>query len=239
MTHSIVTITNKRPEAWYYLFDEYFKSWGEEKPFVIKPSFWGGLSTKPKVLHYAIKNKLIETSHIIFTDCWDLIAATDSNEIMSRYLSFDCPIVISCEKNCFPDDLKEDFDKIIAPTEYKYLNSGFIVGETEAILTCLESMDLPNLADDHYDPVKQCNVHPNDQYEWMKIFMKQPVPITLDYYQSLCQTLHGVSIDELDLSEVRIRNKATNSYPCAFHFNGGAKDNLPLRSPILEHLNML
>ena len=239
MTHNVVSISNKRPEAWYYLFDEFFKSLGENNPMVIQPHTWGGLSTKPKVLHWAIKEKHINTSHIIFADCWDLVFAAEPKEIMERYLSFDCPIVISCEKNCFPADLKDNFDEIVTPTPYKYLNSGFIVGETEAILSCLEAMDLQNLEDDHYDPINKCNVHPNDQFEWMKIFVKQPVPITLDYYQALSQTLHGADIEEFDFSEKRIKNRLTNSYPCAFHFNGGSKDDMKLRTPILSHLKLI
>lgn len=238
MTYDVVAISNKRPEQWYYLWDEFFKSLGSYNPKVFQPQYWGGLSTKPKVLYHLIKDKTINTSHIIFADCWDLVFAAPPSEIMERYLSFDCPIVISCEKNCFPTDLKDSFDEIIVPTPYKYLNSGFIVGETEAILACLDVMDLANLDDDHYDPIKQCNVHPNDQFEWMKIFVKQPVPIMLDYYQSLSQTLHDANIDEFDLSEGRIRNKITNSYPCAFHFNGGSKDNLSLRKPILAKLGL-
>jgi len=238
MSYKVVTITNKRPDAWYYLFDEFFISLGKEEPLVLKPTIWNGLSTKPKVLYQAIIQKMVDTKYIIFADCWDVVFAAEPKEIMERYLSFNSPIVISCEKNCFPADLKDDFDKLNPRTPYKYLNSGFIVGETEAILTCLEAMDLPNLPDDHYDPLKQCAVHPNDQFEWMKIFVKQPVHIKLDYYQLLSQTLHGEDINNFDFSQSRIRNKTTNTCPCAFHFNGASKDNMALREPILKHLKL-
>lgn len=98
-------------------------------------------------------------------------------------------------------------------------------------------MDLPNLPDDHFDGEK--NIHPNDQWEWMKVFVKQPVKIKLDYYQALSQTLHGASIDDFDFSGDRIKNKLTNSYPCSWHFNGASKDDMALRKPILKHLNLL
>jgi hypothetical protein len=238
MSYKVVAITNKRPEAWYYLFDEFFKSLKGTEPLVLQPTHWGGLSTKPKTLYQAIIQKIIDTKYIIFADCWDLVFTAPADEIMMRFRSFNAPIVISSEMNCFPTDLKEEFDKLQPPTPYKYLNSGFIVGETEAILACLEAMDLPNLPDDHYDPVKQCNVHPNDQYEWMKIFVKQPVSIKLDYYQVLSQTLHGEDISNFDFSQPRIRNITTNTYPCSLHFNGTAKDNMRLRKPILEHFKL-
>jgi hypothetical protein len=61
----------------------------------------------------------------------------------------------------------------------------------------------------------------------------------LDYFQQLSMTLHNAKIEELDFSEKRIRNKLTNTHPCTLHFNGGAKDDMSIREPILRHLNLL
>lgn len=238
MSYKVVTISSHRPDAWYYLYDQFFKSLAGHPSIVIQPQYWGGLSTKPKVLYRAIEQGAIDTKYIIFTDCWDLVFARTPDDVMDRYLAFDSPIVISCEKNCFPDDLKEDFEKFNPKTDYKYLNSGFIVGEVEAIFTCLEAMDLPNLQDDHYDAEKGCNYHPNDQFEWQKVFVRQAVPMKLDYFQALSQTLHDEKIENFEFDKHGIKNKTIGSYPCAFHFNGGAKDNLSLREPILKHLNL-
>lgn len=237
MTYRIVTISNRIPTEWYYLQRQFYQSIPQDyNPLTINYGNWGGLESKPKWLYKAIKEGLVNTTHIIFTDSWDLVFAATPSEIMERFYSFNVPIVISSEKNCFPNDLKDEYDKIQKATPYHYLNSGFIVGETEAILTCLEAMDLPNLPDDYFDGQK--NIHPNDQFEWQNIFLKQPVPIALDYYQTLSQTLHESKIEEFDFSGNRIKNVLTNSYPCSFHFNGGSKDNLSLRDPILKHLNL-
>lgn len=80
-------------------------------------------------------------------------------------------------------------------------------------------------------------VNPNDQLYYQHEYVKQPVPIVLDTYQTLCNTLHDVTIDELDFSEERIANKTTKTYPCSFHLNGAAKTS-GLREPILEHLKL-
>lgn len=243
MTYKVVSISNKQPTAWYYLQRQFFTSLGEHPHIMITGGGdygnWGGLASKPKWLYKAIKDGVIKEDYIIFVDNWDLIFCADPKEMMERYFSFDADIVISAERNCFPADLREEFDKVDAPTDYKYLNSGCIVGKTSSILTCLEWMDLENLPDDHYDPVNNSNIHPNDQFEWMKIWVKQPVKIALDYYQALSMTLHDAKIEELDFSEKRIKNILTNSYPCCLHFNGGSKDNMSLREPILKHLNLL
>lgn len=237
----IVTCCNRKPIESYYILDEFVRSLGQHTPVVLSEQFggrWGGLASKPKWLYKAIVEKVIDTKHLIFCDCWDLVFAADPDMLFQNYLTMDSPFVISAEKNCFPADLKDEYDKLPSTSSYKYLNSGMIVAETDAMLAVLEAMDLPNLPDDYYDPIKNCNVHPNDQYEYMKLFLKQPVPMKLDYDQLLCNTLHQVAEDELDFSEERIRNKETGTYPCSFHANGGAKDS-GIVPPILRHLNLL
>jgi len=239
MTYDVVSISNREPTEWYFLFNEYIKSLGSYKPKVFQPTYWGGLGTKPKVLYQLIKDGTINTTHIIFTDCWDFLFAAQPDEIMEAYGFFDSPLVISTEMNCFPDDLKEKYDELKPPTKYKYLNSGFICGEVEALLYLLEKMDLPNMPDDHFDPVKNCNVHPNDQFEYQKLALRYPELVALDYKQILSQTLHGAKIEDFDFSKERIKNVHTGSYPCTLHFNGGSKDDMAIREPILKHLNLL
>lgn len=242
MSYTIVTVCNRRPFEWYYVFEQFLESIKDE-PFImlteqLMQSRFNGLGTKPKWLYRAIKEGIIKTDRIIFTDSWDVIFCAKGDEIIERYESFGTPIVVSSEKNCFPGDLREEYDKLNPPTVYKYLNSGFIVGETEAILAALEDMDLPNQPEDHRLP-DGTNFHLNDQALWLETYIKQPVPMALDYYQALSQTLHEADINEFDFSEKRIRNIRTNSYPCSFHFNGGSKDNLSIREPILKHLGLL
>jgi hypothetical protein len=243
MSYKIATVSSRMPAQWYYLQKEFYKSLNGHEVVTINyqdTQPWDGFSMKPKWLYRAIKESLIDTDLMIFTDSWDVLFAAEPKEVIERYLSFGADVVINAEKNCFPAALKDQFDKIeTPPTEYKYLNSGFIVGKTEAILACLETMDLPNVPGDYYDTEKKCNVHPEDQTMWQQAFLKQPVSIALDYYCALSQTLHDANMGEFDFSEKRIRNKATNSYPCVFHLNGSAKDKLHIRNPVLKHLNLL
>lgn len=243
--YQIVTVSNRRPHEWYYLYDHFLKSLGDEAKdvLVLNEELMGqrfnGLGTKPKWLQRAIKEKIITAPTIIFCDCWDLVFATTPEEVISTYdLCFDAPFVISAEKNCFPEDCKAGYDALKIPTEYKYLNSGFIVGETEAVLTVLESMDLPNQPEDHRLP-DGTNFHLNDQLLFQEAFLKQPIKMELDYGQILSQTLHSAKIEDFDFEHGRITNIETGYEPCTFHFNGGAKDNLSIRNPILKHLNLL
>lgn len=242
MNYRIVTISHGYPNAWYYMPHLWLKSLQGVEPLIITGEGyepWGGLASKPKYLYRAIKEGRISEEYIIYCDSWDLVFAQHPDKVMQKFKYFNADVVANTEKNCFPGTYQEDFDKIEAPTQWKYLNSGFIVAKTESWLKCLESMDLPNVGVDHYDPEKGCNVHPEDQSLTQKVFLDQPVNFKLDYYCELSQTLHDADMSIFDFSGERIKNTVTNSEPCVFHFNGNAKDKLEIRNPILKHLNLL
>jgi hypothetical protein len=239
MICNLVTVSNRVPREPYYCLEEFKKSLRGHELYMLgtHPGQYTGLGSKPKLLYECLSNGWLKEKYTIFCDSWDLVFATDFDEIIQTYKDFHAPIVISAEKNCFPADLKDEYDKLPATSSYKYLNSGMIVGETSAFYEMLTAMKLHEVPDDYWDDVKKCNVHINDQFLFQQIFLKQPVKIVLDYNQVLCNTLHQVAVDELDFSKERIRNKETISYPCAFHMNGSAKTD-GLRTPILNHLKL-
>lgn len=238
--YTIVTISNRQPLEPYYCFMEWQKSVSEYNAIIIQGigTRYQGLCDKPKFLYRAIKQGVIKTEFTIFCDSWDLVFTDNPDNIIDKFKSFKCDVVISSEKNCFPADLKEEYDKLDSEgSSYKYLNSGMIVGYTDKILEMLEAMEVESIPDDYFDGEK--NIHFNDQFEFQKIFIKQPVHIRLDYKQHICNTLHSVKLDELEFIENgAIRNKESGKYPSALHMNGSAKTD-GLREPILKHLNLL
>lgn len=236
--YSICTVANRRPAEPYYTFDQFFKSLKDEQIFVLgtEPNSYGGLGSKPRLLYHAIKNNAFNTKYLIFCDCFDIVFAVPPVFLFLKYKQFCSPLVISAEKNCFPADLKEQYDELHkGESPYKYLNSGMIVGRVDAILACLEAMDAPNIPNDYWDGEKMVN--PNDQFYWQQTYLKRPVEMILDTAQILCNTLHDVDVSELDFGESRIANKITMTYPCSFHFNGRAKSG-NCRTPILEYLKL-
>lgn len=238
---TIVTVCNRFPTEPYYCLKEWYKSLKGVIPYILgsQRGEYGGLGSKPRLLYHAIKNDYIKSSHIIFCDCFDLVFAESPQILFSQYSAFKKPIVISAEKNCYPADLKDEYDKLNSDgSPYKYLNSGMIVGQTEAILAALEAMDARNIPDDYWDSDRQIQVNPNDQFYWQQLFLKQPVGIELDYGQFLCNTLHSVKLEELEFTEYGVYNKERECYPMSFHLNGSAKTD-GLREPILHHLKLL
>jgi hypothetical protein len=212
-----------------------------KQPLVLgtQPGEYGGLGSKPRLLYNAIIDGKITESHIVFCDCFDLVFATEPKNLFLKFLQFASPFVISAEKNCFPADVKDEYDKLDSGgSPYKYLNSGMIVAEVPAMLAVLESMDAKNIPNDYWSEEEKCMINPNDQEYYQHEFLKQPVPMVLDTFQILCNTLHSVELDEFDMTQDRVFNKVTNTYPSSFHLNGGAKTG-PCRNPILKHLNLL
>lgn len=238
MTYTIVTISNRLPTENYYCFREWEKSVQGTNAIVIHgiDTPYTGLCDKAKFVYRAIKKGIVNTDIIIFCDSWDLVFATTPEEIIEKFLEFNCDLVISAEKNCFPNDLKDEYDKLPFTSDFKYLNSGMIVGYTDKMLQTLEAMKVEEIPNDYWDGEK--NIHFNDQFEYMKIYLKQPVHIKLDYQQILSRTLHNAQLYELDFTKERIMNISTNSYPCTFHMNGNGKTENGIRNAILKKLGL-
>lgn len=247
----IVTIANHWPAQDYYCYNSLFKSVGDNQILVLGQGEmeYTGLSDKPRILYHAIKEGVIKSKHLIFIDAYDVVFVDTGEEIMSKFKSFQTSIVVGAEKNCFPGNFKREYDRLPSTSSYKYLNSGVIVGETEAMLTVLEAMDAPNLPRDYHDPNKGYNHHFNDQAYYMDIFLRQPVPMRLDYNCEITQNMQDVSMDEIMFMGVsayspdvemipKIKNVETNSMPSIIHWNGGSKTGGTMQ-PILKHLNLL
>lgn len=238
--YRIVTVSNRKPLQEYYCYDEFLRSTATHNVLILgkERNEYTGLSDKPRLLYNQIINGIIEEDYIIFVDSWDLVFADDADIVFDKYRTFNKSVVIGAEKNCFPSFFKKEFDRVMKNTgEYKYLNSGIIIGRKDAILEILEAMDAPNLPRDYHDSVTGKNYHFNDQAYYMDIFLRQPVDIALDWSCYIGQNMQEVREDELDFSEKRIRNKEHNTYPSVFHWNGGSKDKWS-REPILKHLGL-
>lgn len=237
--YKIVTVCNRFPTEPYYTLNEFIKSVGDEHLLVLGTvaGEYGGLGSKPRLLYEAIMGRKIKEKYLIFCDCFDLVFSVPPSKLFLKYKQFAAPLVISAEKNCFPAGCKYEYDVLAEEFDspYKYLNSGMIVGEVEAMVTVLESMGAKDIPNDHWDGTKM--IEPNDQEYYQAEFLKQPVQIILDRYQILCNTLHDVMMEELEFREDGVWNNITKTYPCSFHLNGGAKTG-GLREPILKSLNL-
>ncbi len=239
--YQIVVVSSGTPNAPYFCLDAFYKSLAGETILLLGQNFPNfHLSDRPRILHDAIKNGAVSTEYIIFCDSWDLFFVDKPEVIIEKHLANNCDITISAEKNCFPDDYREHFDKV-APkdTSYKYLNCGTVIGRTDAFFALLESMDAANQPYDYFDQEKGGMFHYNEQKYYHEEFVKQKLNIKLDYYQDIANCMQDVLPEELDFSGEKIRNIECNTYPSIIHMNGNSKDAHGIRELTLKHYGYL
>ena len=245
----IVTIANHWPQQDYYCYNSLFKSIGDNELLILGTGDmeYTGLSDKPRILYNAIKDGKITEKYIVFIDAFDVVFSDTLESVMDKFQSFNSPVVVGAERNCFPSNFKKEYDRLQHTSSFRYLNSGVIVGETEAILTVLEAMDAANLPRDYHDNIKGYNHHFNDQAYYMDLFLRQPVKMKLDYECLIAQNMQDVTQEELVFfgggslggSFVsKIKNKETNTCPSIIHWNGSSKTQGTM-IPILQHLKLL
>jgi len=233
---TVATISKGEPNQPYYCFGEFKKSLNGFPITWLDTSDYTGLSCRPRIFHNAIKSGIINTEYCILCDSWDLVFIDTPEKIIERFKKMDCDVIISAERNSFPLDYKDEFDKLPFTKSYKYLNCGVIVGKTESVRKMFEDMDTDNIPRDTYDEVKGWN-YPNEQSFYQASFLRQPVNIKLDYDQEITWCLHDVGVNELGYAQGRIYCNETVTFPSIAHFNGGAKTS-GVREPILEHLKL-
>lgn len=222
----VVTVANRWPRESYYRMDVFVESlrrFAEPPTILGMGEPWSGLMTKP--FHYRkwLREKRNTRPRIIVSDSFDVIFAAHPHGIGDRCAElFGDAIVFNGEKGCWPRaDLAEHFPDVGTP--WRYLNSGFMCGPAEKILELLESMDLESVGVDHVrkDGTKS---EPNDQGEFQKAFVAQPVKMVVDGRCQVAQTFSACTLDEFDFSSGRILNKLTGTYPGVLHGNGNSKE---------------
>jgi hypothetical protein len=228
MTTPVVTISSRTPdrikEPYYHLdaFIESAKRQGISPVFL--PGKYFGLMSKPRLLLDWIHTNGAAFQHLICCDAWDVALICGTEEIIYNYKGFGFPIVMNAERNCFPlADLADKFPE--SPTPYKYVNSGFYVGETAAIVSMLETMrDTYGFPDDVHNPDGSWTAR-NDQGDYSLYFLEHQNIIKLDTTAILAQTLHDADPQEFAYlpDTKRVISLLTKNQPCAIHGNGSGK----------------
>ncbi len=152
---------------------------------VTKNNKWETHRNKDIELLSALKNlKLNEI--VLFTDGYDTLFIGNEEEILKRY--YDAvgkkDILISGEKSCYPDSsLAGQFQHI--PSDFKYVNSGGIMGTVKFFLKALSEIEKIRR-----ELLTNLDLFPfSNQYLWTLYFIKNQEKIAIDYKCKLFQTL--------------------------------------------------
>ena len=206
---NIITYSNRIDKLQYLIESE--SLFNTNINYVIKQEPWKGNITK--IVELA---KILDTYNdndvIIFIDAFDVLINSDKREIVDKFKSYNCDILVGAELNCFPSQFKKKFDEIMPKDlKNKYLNSGGYMGYVKNIKLLLKWMN------NNRGDVK------SDQHIMNNFFIENynKVNIKLDTKSLIFQNMHLISWKEIDFRGCRVYNNVLNTYPCFVHFNGG------------------
>lgn len=231
---------------------------------VRKCTTWETHRNKDKELYSALKN-LPSDEKVLFTDGYDTLFLAKEPEILLRYKDAvgNKKILISGEKSCYPDTtLSFHFQNI--PSDYKYINSGGIIGPVKAILEALLEIEkIQSELDNTTDKYPFSN-----QYLWTLYFINNQKKVSIDFQCKLfqtftpkittkaffnenkCDTNNKMEFVKREFEKVNedfelgdnfsLHNKLTNKKPVHLHFNSPLSKFGMFHEPYLswiEHFN--
>lgn len=203
---------------------------------------------------------------ILFTDGYDVLFLGNETQLVEKYNQAvnGKELLISAEKSCYPDtSLRQYFTEF--PTEFKYVNSGGIMGKAKDFRDALNRIEeIRKTIESENDLFPHSN-----QYLWTLFFIDNKNKIALDYECKLFQTLtpkmdsvrHLWEMEEdidnrkeyamrefekinedFDTCEmIKVRNIRTNQVPLHLHFNSPLSKFGMFQEPYInwiEHFNM-
>ena len=208
----ILTYSNREDKLEYLKESE---SLFNTKVNYITSPVWEGYITKLKEVKKKIQS-FNDNDIIIFIDAFDVLISGNTSEIIEKFKSYNCDILVSAELNCYPSFLKNDLDKIMPKNiKNKYINAGGYMGYVKNIKSLLEWKSIDEI-------VNICKKG-TDQAYIIKYFMENynKLNIKLETKTWIYQNMHWISWKEIDFRGGRVYNNVLNTYPCFVHFNGG------------------
>lgn len=234
----IVTVCSHTPTESYYRPDAFFASC---RRFNVEPIVLGqdgaykGLGSKLRLLKECLDAGKVDDRYMIFCDSFDVVFQKDPYPC-TEFLRAPTQMIFNAERALFPfnEEVRDGHPQ--SETSYRFLNSGFIIGETETFRKCLDLMNADKIPDDHQRD-DQTWVHPNDQELWQRLYVaeRKSLGLALDTRAEICMTLANLLPEELDFDGPLISNNETTSTPVAIHVNGRKEEWWPL---ILDKLKL-
>ncbi len=151
----------------------------------------------------------------MFVDAYDVIFLAGENEILSKYKQhYDNQIVFSAEQNLGMytfDDIYYFLKYPISKKQYKYLNTGSIIGPVKKGIEVFESVGLDK-------PHEPC-----DQVPVLRYFTHNPSALTLDCDHHLFGVnggRAGLEYKDYKFENDRLYSVQTDTWPILFHVPG-------------------
>jgi hypothetical protein len=200
----------------------------------IIPDKWYGFYTKLNETN-KILNTLDDDDLFLFIDSYDIMINSQMEEIVTKFESFNCDLLISSELVCFPDYLQDKMDKNPPfNIRNKYPNAGGYIGYVKEIKKMMNWKS--------EEEKKVICEKGTDQAYVIEYYMENctTTNIKLDVKSEIFQSMHAISWEELIIKNGRVHNTVLNTSPCFLHFNGGSMVCIPrqdIRWKFLEKIH--
>ena len=191
------------------------KNSGLEITIIMKPS-WNGYQDKILYIKEFLQN-IPETDIVCFVDAYDVLGLSDKDEILKKFYSFNCELVIGAELNCYPGQNKQQYPQLEYSTNYNYVNSGGYIGYKRAISKMFNWKPLN-------DVLSMCSDESGTDQNYVTLYYISNYltdNILLDRECNIFQNMHLVDWNEIYFRNGRVVNKILDKTPCFLHFNGG------------------
>ncbi len=158
----------------------------------------------------------LDADVVLVTDAYDTFVTPSIANVVEEFKYFDTPIMISGEKNCYPNaELASVYP--LWCSVCPYVNSGGFIGGRRAIMKALRRI---------------ARTTPDDDQEgWTRYYLDRYYEscayprtcsgksIIIDYDCCIFQTMASAEND-VELRKGRFYNRKTLTYPAVIHFNG-------------------
>lgn len=173
---------------------------------------WQGNGMKQVAALSVARQSLGKYDLVLSMDAWDTLCFASHDEIVSKFWSFGHPMVVSAERNCWPDaKMASRYPSIATNSQYRFVNGGGYIAQTEYLVTMLEEWG-----------VSKDFRQESDQRFLTQVFLKNPRCMRLDTECVIFQTLWELTSADFIQGGRRIINKENFSMPCIAHGNGHA-----------------
>lgn len=158
------------------------------------------------------------------TDASDSLIVDTEDILIDKFLSFNKPIVVSGERNCWPQDLIAPyFPTHNDPSPWKYLNSGGYMGKRQDLIALLTLMDSHERLQCPDIGIKRSNDWINDQFLMSLAYIQNQEIFHLDTKCELFQTMGDNQKHDVGIVDKKPVNTVHSTRPSVIHFNGHAK----------------
>jgi len=182
---------------------------------------WNGYIDKITTMKEVIED-IPDDDIVCFIDSYDVLLFTDEAEILSKFHSYDCDLLLSSELNCYPGENMSRYNEVYdnlamdKTTNFKYVNSGGYIGYKRALCELFKWKTVEEIID-----IIQLGGDQNYFTEYYLEFACVPEKrIKVDMFQRIFQSAYKLYFEDIEFKNGRVVNTVLNETPCFVHFNG-------------------